>query len=78
MYTGIKSFGDLVTIKEAKEARPPAHLSIQMICRLDPFSYQSLVSTLSLLVLIRHKRAGRPASVADYYVVEVSTGEVKK
>ena len=51
---------------------------IQMICRLDPFSYQSLVSTLSLLVLIRHKRAGRPASVADYYVVEVSTGEVKK
>jgi hypothetical protein len=51
--------------------------TIQTICRLYSFSYPSLVNTLSLSVLIRRKRAGRPASAADYYVVEVSTGEVK-
>jgi hypothetical protein len=51
--------------------------TIQTICRLYSLSYQSLVNTLSLSVLIRRKRAGRPASAADYYVVEVSTGEVK-
>jgi hypothetical protein len=51
--------------------------TIQTICRLYSLSCQSLVNTLSLSVLIRRKRAGRPASAADYYVVEVSTGEVK-